>query len=409
MNRVSTGFLQSFEVCLLFCHLVSFYDRTKDIGVVLQHYCTVILGKSFHLYSVFGAAMRKKTASIFASLTTLVMMATACAPSSTTTPEAGSASPAAAEKQTVGLVLDTGGENDKSFNEYTLKGAKDGAEKASLDFSYVTSTASSDYEKNIETQISEGADLVVTVGFLMGDATAAMAKKYPDVKFVIIDYAFAPGDDGVDPYTTNLKNVTSLMFAEDQAGYLAGVLAGCVTTSGKVATVSGMEIPPVVKFVTGFQSGAKSARPDVVTLNQYIPDFNDPATGKSVGQSFIGQGADVIFAVGGNTGNGGLLAAKEAGKMAIGVDVDQYFTYPEVKEALLTSAVKNMDVATATAIAEFAAGQLKPGVELATIETGGVGLAPFHDAEATISSACKDQVKAAEAALKADPSITGVK
>ena len=79
MNRVSTGFLQSFEVCLLFCHLVSFYDRTKDIGVVLQHYCTVILGKSFHLYSVFGAAMRKKTASIFASLTTLVMMATACA------------------------------------------------------------------------------------------------------------------------------------------------------------------------------------------------------------------------------------------------------------------------------------------------------------------------------------------
>ncbi len=356
--------------------------------------------------------MRKKTASVFASLMTLALVATACTPSSTTTTETSTdASPAApaAEKQTVGVVLDTGGENDKSFNEYTLKGAREGAEKASMGFSYVSSAGSSDYEKNIETQISEGADLVVTVGFLMGDATAAMAKKYPDVKFVIIDYAFAPGDDGVDPYTTDLKNVTSLMFAEDQAGYLAGVLAGCATQSGTIATVSGMEIPPVVKFVTGFQSGAKSAKPDVVTLNQYIPDFNDPATGKSVGQSFIGQGADVIFAVGGNTGNGGLLAAKEAGKMAIGVDVDQYFTYPEVKDALLTSAVKNMDVATATAVAEFAAGQLEPGIELATIETGGVGLAPFHDAEATISQTCKDQVTAAEAALKADPSITGVK
>jgi basic membrane lipoprotein Med (substrate-binding protein (PBP1-ABC) superfamily) len=352
--------------------------------------------------------MRKKVILGLTVLTTFGAMMTACGQSASdsATP---SSSAAKGEKQSVGVVLDAGGENDKSFNEYTLKGAREGAEKTGLGFSYVTSTSSSDFEKNIETQISEGADLVVTVGFLMGDATAAMAKKYPNVKFVIIDYAFAPGKDGTDLYQSELKNVSSLMFAEDQAGYLAGVLAGCVSESGKVATVAGMEIPPVVRFVKGFQNGAKSAKPNIETLNQYIPDFNDPATGKSVGQSFISQGADVIFGVGGNTGNGGLLAAKEAGKQAIGVDVDQYLTYPEVKDALISSAVKNMDVATATAVQEFVEGSLKPGVEQFTIATNGVGLAPFHDWDSKISQACKAKVKAAEAAIQADPTVTGVK
>ena len=121
------------------------------------------------------------------------------------------------------------------------------------------------------------------------------------------------------------------MFAEDQVAYLAGVLAGCMTQTGTVATVGGVEIPPVVRFVTGFESGARAQRPDVVTLHQYIPDFNDPDTGETVAQGFINQGADVVFGAGGNTGNGALLAAKEAGVMAIGVDVDQYLTYPEVE------------------------------------------------------------------------------
>jgi len=314
-----------------------------------------------------------------------------------------------AQKQTVGVILDTGGENDKSFNEYTLRGAKEGAKAAGLNFFYLVSGTSSDYEKNIELQISEGADLIITVGFLMGDATAAMAKKYPNVRFAIIDNAYPPGKDGVDPYTKDLKNVTSLMFAEDQAGYLAGVLADCISQTGKVATVSGMEIPPVKNFVVGFQNGAKSANPKIVAFNQYIPDFNDPATGKTVGQNFINQGADVIFAVGGNTGNGGLLAAKEAGKKGIGVDVDQYLTYPEIKDALITSAVKKMDVATSKAVQEFAAGSLEPGIELATITNGGVSLAPYHDWESKIPQTCKDKVKAAETAIKNNPKVSGVK
>ena len=182
-----------------------------------------------------------------------------------------------------------------------------------------------------------------------------------------------------------------------------------MSETGTVATVAGMEIPPVGRFVTGFQNGARSVNPDIVTLNQYVPDFNDPATGKVVGQDFINQGADVIFGAGGNTGNGGLLAAKEAGVMAIGVDVDQYFTYPEVKDALLTSASKNVDVAAKAAVKDFAAGQLTGGIRTFTVANGGVGLVPYHDWENKIPQACKDKVKAAEEAIKTDPTITGAK
>jgi len=315
--------------------------------------------------------------------------------------------PAAAPKKKIAVVLDTGGENDKSFNEYTLKGAKAAADKLGYDLSYVVSQSSSDYEKNIETFATEKADMIITVGFLMGDATKAMAQKYPNIKFAIIDVEYFPGEDGKDPYANELKNVTSLMFAEDEVGYMAGVLAGCMTKSGTIATVSGMEIPPVVKFVVGYQNGAKSVKPDIKTLNIYIPDFNDPTTGKQAGQDFISQGADVIFGVGGNTGNGGLLAAKEKGLMAIGVDVDQYNTYPEVKESLASSAAKNMDVATQAAVEAFAAGTLKAGVQLATAANGGVGLAPYHDWDGKIPQDCKDKVKAAVDGLKNGTVKTG--
>ena len=170
------------------------------------------------------------------------------------------------------------------------------------------------------------------------------AKEYPNIKFAIIDNAYFPTkdspscDDTVkDCYADGgLTNVTSLMFQEDEVGYLAGVLAACMSKSGVIGSVAGMEIPPVVRFVTGYQTGAKSVNPDVKTLNQYIPSFTDPAKGKEVGLAMLAQKADVIFGVGGNTGNGGLTAAKEKGAMGIGVDVDQYLTFPDVKDILIT-------------------------------------------------------------------------
>ncbi|HZY44601.1 MAG TPA: BMP family ABC transporter substrate-binding protein [Anaerolineae bacterium] len=351
--------------------------------------------------------MRKVTLISIVMLVVAGMLLSACAPAAT---------PAAAKKK-IAAVLDTGGENDKSFNQYTLQGAKDAAAKLGFDMSYVVSASSSDYEKNIETFVSEKADMIITVGFLMGDATAAMAKKYPNIKFAIIDVAYFPTagsaacpDTAKDCYADGgLTNVTSLMFQEDQVGYEAGVLAGCMSKSGTVATVSGMEIPPVVRYVVGFQNGAKSVNPNVKTLNIYIPNFNDPTTGKQAGADFVSQGADVVFGVGGNTGNGGLLAAKEKGLMAIGVDVDQYNTYPEVKDALITSAQKNMDVATNAAVTAFAAGTLKAGIQTGNAANGGIGLAPYHDWDSKISADCKAKVDAAVKGLKDGSVQTGYK
>jgi basic membrane protein A len=300
-------------------------------------------------------------------------------------------------------VLDTGGENDRSFNEFTLKGAREAAEKQDFEFLYIVSEAETDYEKNINNFIEEGCDLVVTVGFLMGDSTAIAARANPDVHFAIVDYDYYPGfgcDESLtDCYEKDLANVTSLMFQEDEVGYLAGVLAGCVSETGVIGSVSGMEIPPVVKFVVGYQNGAKSQNPNIETLNVYIPDFNDPSTGKQAGQSMISAGADIIFGVGGNTGNGGILAAHEAGLLAIGVDVDQYNTYPDVAASLLTSAAKNMDVAAYAAVTAFADETLQGGVRMGNIGNSGIGLAPYHDQDSNISAECKDAVTAASVEL----------
>jgi len=327
----------------------------------------------------------------------------------------GGATPTPAPKLKVGVLIDTNSENDKSFNEYTLKGAKKAAEEAGLEFLYYSPQSTSDYERSLESLVAEKPDMVITVGFRMGDATAKAARRHPDVKFAIVDTAYFPGsgcaEDVQDCYTAEggLSNVTSLMFAEDEVAYLAGVLAACMSKTGTIASVAGMDIPPVVRFVNGFQNGAKSVKPDIIMLNEYIPDFNDPPTGKVVAQDFVNQNADVIFGVAGNTGNGALLAAYEAKLMAIGVDVDQYFTYPEVQSALLTSASKNVDVAAAAAVKDFAVGKLTGGIRMATVANGGVGLAPYHDWDDKIPQDCKERVRAAEEAIKVDPNVTGAK
>jgi basic membrane protein A len=315
------------------------------------------------------------------------------------------------EQGKVCAVLDTGGENDRSFNEFTLKGARQAAEEAGLEFAHIVSEAETDYEKNINNFVDEGCGLIITVGFLMGDSTAAAARANPDVQFAIVDVDYAPGfgcDESLsDCYAEDLSNVTSLMFQEDEVGYLAGVLAGCMSESGVIGSVSGMEIPPVVKFVVGYQNGAKTQNPDIETLNVYIPDFNDPSTGKQAGQAMLDDGADIIFGVGGNTGNGGVLAAHEAGKLGIGVDVDQYNTYPDVAPSLLTSAAKNMDVAAHDAVIAWSNGELEAGVVRGTVANNGIGLAPYHDQESNIPAECKTAVDAAKEGLAAGTIDTG--
>lgn len=344
---------------------------------------------------------------LFAGLIVSVLwVASACTPAGPTT-----------GKPRVGLVTDVGGVNDKSFNQSAWAGVQKAMKDFGVDAKFIESKQPTDYEKNIDQFATEKYDVIITVGFLMGDATGLKAKQYPNIKFAIVDYPYFPtkGDKVCDDTKKDcyddggLKNVTSLMFQEDQVGYLAGVLAGGMTKTGTVCTVSGMEIPPVVRFVVGFQNGAKWIKPNVKTLNVYIPSFTDPAKGKEVGQSMISQGCDVVFGVGGNTGNGGLLAAKEKGLMAIGVDVDQYNTYPEVKDALLSSAAKNVDVAVYNFLKAVNGGSSKAGISTANLQNGGVGLAPFHDWDSKIPQSVKDKIKEASDGLTSGKLATGYK
>ena len=309
----------------------------------------------------------------------------------------------------VGMVLDTGGEKDHGYNEYSLLGARKAAETSGIAFDYVVSETKDEYRSNIEKVIQGGADLVFTVGFTLADATAWAARQHPERHFAIMDYAYHPGrgcpGDAASCYTETggLDNVTSLVFTEDQPAYLAGVLAACMSRTGIIGTVGGEKIPPVTKLVKGFEKGARATNPEIVTYKRYIPDFNDPASGYQMAMEFISKGVDVLFCAAGKTGLGGLRAAKEAGVKAVGVDVDQYFTFPEARSVLITSVMKNVDVAAGVVVDKFVAGSLKAGIFSFDLKSDAVGLAPYHEWENRIPQECKDLVAQANRKIVMEP------
>jgi len=246
--------------------------------------------------------------------------------------------------------------------------------------------------------------MIITVGFMIGDATKKMAEKYPDIKFAIVDNAYDPA----------VNNIMGLVFSEDQSGYLAGALAGLMTKSKTVGIVAGMEIPAVIKFRKGYEAGVASVCADCKVLGVYIDSFTDPARGKTAALSQIEEGADVIFGAGGPTGSGGILGAAQAGKWVIGVDQDEYLTtFKSGKEVgsdkLLSSAMKRVDVAVYTAVKDASDGTFKGGTALFEAENDGVGLASFHDSEKSIPDDVKAKLQEIAAGLKAGTIQTGVK
>ena len=292
----------------------------------------------------------------------------------------------------VGMVSDIGGVDDASFNENTWEGLEMAQEKLGVEAQFIESTAQADYEKNITELAEQEYDLIVTVGFLLGDATAKMAAEYPDTSFAIVDFAYDPG----------IPNVTGIVFNTDEAAFPVGYLAAAWADMQDpddpgVGYVAGMQIPTVEIFVVGYENGVKyynaQKGKDVSFSGVYVGDFEAADQGKIVGNSLIDEGADVIFGIGGKTGNGGLAAAKERGKWGVGVDVDQYNTLPNEKDILLTSTIKRLDNAVYGVIEallddEFPGG----GVYVGTLENGGVGLAPYHDFEDQISDELKKEI-----------------
>ena len=197
-------------------------------------------------------------------------------------------------------------------------------------------------------------------------------------------------------------------------GFLAGALAGLMTKTNVIGAVAGLvTIPPVVNYVKGYTNGAKYTNPAIKVLTIYQPesgakDFNDPDWGKQQAVTFFGQNADIIFGVGGNTGNGGLVAAKEKGKMCIGVDVDQYVSYPDVATCLITSAQKHLRQAVKTAITSMVKSTWQTGLVTFDITNDGIGLAPYHDWDSKIPADVKAKIADITSKLKDGSLKTGV-
>lgn len=304
----------------------------------------------------------------------------------------------------VGLVTDVGKVNDGTFNQFAYEGLKKAGSELGVEVNYIETQAQTDYGKNIDQFAAQGYNMIIGVGFLMGDAIKAAAEKYPDVKFAIVDSAYDPA----------ITNVEGLVFAEDESGYLAGALAAQLSKSGSIAAVGGIEIPPVQKFLIGFENGAKSINPDIQVKKVYIDSFTDRARGAEAARSFIAEGADVIFGAGGQTGSGGIQAAAQDGVYVIGVDQDEYLTTFQKGAApgadkIVSSAQKRVDVAVYNAIKSATDGTFKGGTVLFNAANDGVALAEPHDAASVITPEIKAKLDEIQKGL-ADGSIkTNVK
>ena len=315
-------------------------------------------------------------------LVATVALASACGSSSTKTTSAAAGggssattsasatssatTSASAKNFKVGVVTDIGGLNDHGFNHLAYMGLLAAEKKLGITGRVLPSNSGADYTPNLTTLAQEGYNLVIPVGFLMADATDAVAKQFPKVKFAMVD-SDATAEKG-DP-----KNIEGLLFKEQEAGYLAGTLAGLYAKEHGYKTISsvgGQKIPPVDHYIAGYQAGAKKVDPGIQTLNGYSQDFVDQSKCKQIALNQIQQGSKVVFQVAGACGLGALSAAQQQGDQGIGVDADQGY----LGSYILTSAEKKVDVAVFNAIKNLMAGKFAAGANVTNdIANGGIG------------------------------------
>ena len=290
----------------------------------------------------------------------------------------------------VGMVTDSGGIDDKSFNATSWRGVELAIQELGIDGSYLESQQQTDYATNLRQYVNQGADLIITVGYQLADDTADIAKQNPDISFVIVDHI----------YDSPIDNIRSLTFATDQAGFLAGYVAAAATKTGKVACFGGINIPPVAQFLVGYEAGVKVYNEQHSTTIEvlgwdtaanngvFVGNFESTDDGRRTGEEFLAEGADVILPVAGPVGQGTAEAVKAAGNAwVIGVDSDWTVSVPSYKDIILTSILKNTDVVIYDAIKLAAASDFSGfGGEtyLGTLANDGVGLADV--AKGAISS-----------------------
>lgn len=343
--------------------------------------------------------MSKKFSLIMAVLMIATLVLSACTPAAQPPAAATEADCPKAEVLCVGLVTDVGEIDDKSFNQ----SAWEGVQKAEADLGalvkYVETKDAKDYGANIALFADKKYDVIVTVGFALGTATAEAAAKYPDIKFI-----------GVDAFQGEpIANVAGLVFHEDQSGFLAGALAAMMTKTGTIAAVLGTNlVPPVQAFKVGYEKGAAYIKPDIKVIATYHPGgldvaFTDPEWGATTAKQALDNGADVVFGAGGKTGNGALIeVAGSAGKYCIGVDSDQWETVPEAHPCLISSAMKLITPGVFELITLAKDGKFPSGNYF-----GAAGLAPFHDFDSQIPTEVKTKLTEIDTALKDGSLLTG--
>lgn len=314
----------------------------------------------------------------------------------------------------VALVADLGGLDDGTFNGGAQTGLLRAAAERCVEPVVIETERPADYAKNVEAALEDGADVVIGVGLFMADVLGDAAAAHPDVRFVAVDGIPTAGHDAAWA-----RNGISLVFAEDELGYLAGILAASLTSSNVVGAVGALDVPPVEAFVEGFRNGAKALRPGVRVRIAYGPALGDPGAGRAAAEAMLAEGADILFAASGLAGVGGrtskeltsdaaLVAACAGGALAIGAEVDQWLTLPKARPCLVTSVVKDVAGAVFRAIDRIAAGSFEPGVWVERAQTGGIAWAPFHDLEARVPAEVRDRLTATLRGLAEGRVSTGV-
>jgi basic membrane protein A len=345
-----------------------------------------------------------------AAATTLVIAAcgssTSSAKSSASTSASASASStgsaATTGKFSSCLVVDTGGIDDRSFNASSLAGLNAAAVvNSNIKVTYLSSQSPSDYTPNINTFLGQKCGIIVTSGFNMASAIQTAAKANPSQKFAIVDYKYVPV----------LPNVDALGFNTVQNAFAGGYLAAGMTKTGKVATFGGIDIPTVAIYMDGFWDGVQyyntkhGTHVQVLGWNEqtqkgsFTGDFSNQTKGETLTNTFISEGADIVFPVAGNVGLGAAKAVQQADATAgsqkvnmFWVDVDGCVSAPQYCKYFITSVEKGIVTAVKTAVLSAAAGSFKGGNYVGTLSNGGVTLAPYHDWATKVPASLQTEV-----------------
>ena len=307
----------------------------------------------------------------------------------------------------VGMISDTGGLDDRGFNEFSINGFERAQEELGVDGRVYVSESGDDYLPNLTAAVDDGHDLVIGIGFLIQPSVVEVATEATDINFAGVDqfYGEEPDCGGEDQAPCALPNVLGLQFPSEEAGYLAGIVAAGITETNTVSTVGGIKIPPVDNWIAGFRQAVQDTNPDIKLLNAYSQDFVDAAKCKEIALDQISQGSDVVFQVAGQCGLGALDAACQEGVFAIGVDADQSFA----GDCVVTSALKPLELAVFETIKSAQEGTFEgntnrffgieefPDAEL---------LAPYTDAVPADVQAQVEEAKQALISGEIDPPAT---